>query len=466
MNDGAADRLARRVSAAAALVCGLTAVVVAVLAAPGDIVRGIAVPVLIVVALAAAWTAATHRGMERVVGAAVVGVALVAALAMVLSAEGRGLVLALILALVAGSSGLARFALRRDLRSLRAASVPGTPVGPAERAVLIMNLKSGGGKAERFDLPTACRERGIEPVILRPGDDLADLARQAVARGADVIGMAGGDGSQALVASIAADAGIPMVCVPAGTRNHFALDLGIDRDDVLGALDAFGVAVERRIDLAEVNGRTFVNNVSLGVYAKIVQSPEYRDAKRQTTATKLPELLGPDAEPFDLHFTDDAGETQDGAQIIQVSNNAYVLTSLAGFGSRARLDAGRLGVAAASLQGPTDVAAFIAANAAGQLSRFSGWIAFEPESFTVRSADPVEAGVDGEALLLDPPLEFRIRPAVLRIRLPTHAFGESPAARRATSVWGTAVALVKTVLGGQSASEADPAVPDPDGEQD
>ena len=85
--------------------------------------------------------------------------------------------------------------------------------------------------------------------------------------------MAGGDGSQALVASVAMAADVPLVCVPAGTRNHFALDLGMDRNDVLAALDAFGAAVERRIDLGTVNGRVFVNNVSLGVYAKIVRSP-------------------------------------------------------------------------------------------------------------------------------------------------------------------------------------------------
>ena len=156
-----------------------------------------------------------------------------------------------------------------------------------------MNPKSGGGKATRFELADAARRRGIEPVVLEPGDDLLQLAEDAVDRGADVIGMAGGDGSQGLVARSRCAATSPFVCIPAGTRNHFALDLGLDRDDVVGALDAFGDAVERRIDLAEVGGRVFVNNVSLGVYAKIVQSPEYRDAKRETTAKLLPELLGP-----------------------------------------------------------------------------------------------------------------------------------------------------------------------------
>ena len=290
-----------------------------------------------------------------------------------LTAEGRGLGLLGIVALLAAATALGRYALHRDPTALKALATPGTPVGPAQRGVLIMNLRSGGGKAERFGLEDECRARGIEPVVLRPGDDLLELAESAVARGADVIGMAGGDGSQALVAGVAMRAGIPIVCIPAGTRNHFALDLGLDRDDVVGALDAYDDAVERPIDLAEVSGRVFVNNVSLGVYAEVVASPEYRDAKRQTTAAMLPELLGPGAAPFDLHFTGPDGTRRDGDQIVQVSNNPYVLSTLAGFGSRARLDTGQLGVAAAAVRGATDVAAFVAAESAGRLDRFPGW---------------------------------------------------------------------------------------------
>ena len=171
------------------------------------------------------------------------------------------------LALLVVALLLARYALTRDVRSLKQSETPGKPVPAAGRGVLIMNLKSGGGKAERFHLVDECRARGIEPVVLQRGDDLLQLARDAIDRGADVVGMAGGDGSQALVASIAAERGVPMVVIPAGTRNHFALDIGLDRDDVVGALDAYGEARERTIDLADVNGRIFVNNVSLGLYA-------------------------------------------------------------------------------------------------------------------------------------------------------------------------------------------------------
>ena len=159
----------------------------------------------------------------------------------------------------------AGFAAATATRNLRRPKPPGRDVPPSRQAVLIVNPRSGGGKAERFDLLRACQEPGVEPLVLQPGDDLPELAEAALARGADVVGVAGGDGSQALVAGIVSRHDAAMVVVPSGTRNHLAMDLGLDRSDVVGALDAFGAAVERRVDLGEVNGRTFVNNVSLGL---------------------------------------------------------------------------------------------------------------------------------------------------------------------------------------------------------
>ena len=172
-----------------------------------------------------------------------------------------------------------------------------------QRPVLFFNPKSGGGKAERFSVAAEARARGIEPIELGPQWDLEQLVRDAVADGADGLAMAGGDGSQAVVAAIAAELDLPYACVPAGTRNHFALDLGVDRDDVVGALDAFVDGGERRVDLAEVNGRVFVNNVSLGLYADAVQRSGYRDAKLRTILDTVPEVLGPDGSGLDLRWT-------------------------------------------------------------------------------------------------------------------------------------------------------------------
>jgi len=240
--------------------------------------------------------------------------------------------------------------------------------------------------------------------------------------------MAGGDGSQALVASVAARHDVPHVVVPAGTRNHFALDLGIDRNDVAGALDAYTDAVEHVIDLAEVNGRTFVNNASLGLYAKIVQAPEYRDAKAQTTLDMLPDLIGPDPEQLDLRFTEPDGTNHPSAPIILVSNNRYELHTIGGLGTRERLDEGVLGVVAIQVEGAKDVTVLVGLQAAGQAHKFEGWLEWTAPQFRIDSDGPVEIGLDGEAMKLDPPLVFETKPGVLRVRIPRHALGRSPAA--------------------------------------
>jgi diacylglycerol kinase family enzyme len=301
-------------------------------------------------------------------------------------------------------------------------------VPPANHPALIINPKSGGGKAETFHLEDECRRRGIEPIVLRPGDDLLKLARDAITRGADVIGMAGGDGSQALVATVAIDHDVPHVVVPAGTRNHFALDLGLDRDDVVGALDAYRDGLERVVDLATVNGRVFVNNASLGAYAKIVQSPEYRDAKGRTAAEILPDLIGPDATPLDLRFTDAEGTSHPTALVLLVSNNPYQLRSIEGLGTRESLDRGVLGVVGLRISSASEATLFLGMQATGRPQRFKGWLEWTAPQFRIDSGVAVEVGLDGEALKLEPPLLFESKPRALRVRVPRHAGGRSPAA--------------------------------------
>ena len=384
---------------------------------------------LIAVFVVAMWVAVTRSSAGRAVAVAVTIGAAAAVVAVLIA--GNALRVVVSLALLGVAVVLGRYALSRDVPTLKRSATVGRPAVPARHGVLIMNLRSGGGKAERFDLVEECRRRGLEPVVLEPGDDLLRLARDAIDGGADVIGMAGGDGSQALVASVAAERDIPMVVVPAGTRNHLALDLGIDRDDVVGALDAFGDGVERRMDLGEVNGRVFVNNVSLGLYATVVQSPEYRDAKVNTVLAALPGMLGPGTEPMDLRYDDPDGVHHDGAHMIQVSNGPYGRT-MRTMGSRSSVDAGVLGVITLVL--PDDAAAtrFLAALSAGHPERYPGFHSWTTTSFSVGSGGPVMIGLDGETLQLEPPLGFTIRPEALRVRLARGAIGYSPAARTLT----------------------------------
>jgi diacylglycerol kinase family enzyme len=291
--------------------------------------------------------------------------------------------------------------------------------GPPTRPVLFCNPWSGGGKVERYGLPELAVALGVETVMLDHGLDLETLARDAVSRGADCLGMAGGDGSQALVASIAVEHGLPFVCVSAGTRNHFALDLGLNRDDPRESMYAFRDACERTVDYATVNDRFFVNNVSLGVYAKVVQEESYRAAKLQTTRTLLPEVLGRQAEPFDLQFTAPSGEKIDGAIVIMVSNNPYVVDAALATAGRRRLDRGELGVFAVTTRTGTAAARLFAAAALGERRRSAFWHEFTATEFEVRSHSGVAfAGIDGEALELATPLRFRIHPKGLTLLVP------------------------------------------------
>jgi diacylglycerol kinase family enzyme len=376
----------------------------------------------------AGWYVVSRRGHVRLAAGTIMAVALALAIASFFFADINVLRLALAGVLSFLSVALARHALRRSTRALDSAARQRT-VTAARQPVLIMNLKSGGGKAERFRLAEESRSRGIKTVVLSPGDDLLQLAEDAVAQGADVIGMAGGDGSQALVAAVAAKSDVPYVCVPAGTRNHFALDLGLDRDDVVGALDAFAAGTERRIDLASVNGRTFVNNASLGLYASITESSQYRDAKLRTAAAVLPDVLGPDAVPLDLSYTGPDGTSSPTTQMILVSNNPYQLAHAGGRGTRKRIDGGVLGIVTARIASAAEAAQFVALQAAGQTRRFPGWVEWSARQFEVRSAGLVQVGVDGETLAMEAPLLFMSQPGALRVRLPPHAAGTSPAAR-------------------------------------
>jgi diacylglycerol kinase family enzyme len=436
----------RRVAAVVALLAPVVMGVIAAVALAGELAIAALAVMLVLATNAAIWFTLTERGARRVAGAVVAALA-GAGLVVVLATHWQGLLVLVALLFLLGLFGLtARYALGRAgeaAASMAAAAV--VSVGAAESAALIINLKSGGGKAERFDLAAQARRRGVEPIVLEPGDDLLELAESAVMRGAQVIGMAGGDGSQALVATVAARRDVAHVCVPAGTRNHFALDLGLDRDDVVGALDAFTDGVERRIDLARVNDHVFVNNASLGVYAKVVQSDVYRDAKLETWTRMLPDLLGRDAEPIDLEFAAADGSSCDDAALVLVSNNPYELTHLAGAGTRERIDSGTLGIVAARVRG-TQVARLVELELVGQAGRFPGLLSWAAREFEVRSGGPVEVGLDGEALVLDPPLHFESLPGALRVRLP-HGAGLAPGARAVALTTANLGTLVRVAAG-------------------
>jgi diacylglycerol kinase family enzyme len=286
---------------------------------------------------------------------------------------------------------------------------------PARRPVLFVNPRSGGGRAAQARLVERARERGINAVVLGQHHDLAVLVDEAVADGADALGVAGGDGSLGVAAAAARAHGLPFVCVPAGTRNHFALDVGVDRDDVVGALDAFGDhGVERSIDVAEVDGRVFLNNVSLGIYGEAVQQTAYRDAKARTLLETTAKVLGPSRAAPEVRLVDDLGREHRHPAVVLVSNNPYALDRPVAPGTRPRLDGGELGIVVLDRPRPgADPPARV-------------WSATH---LAVDATAPVHAGVDGEAVELDAPLSFVIRPGALRVRISSRHPGVSPSGR-------------------------------------
>ena len=419
----------RRLLAVAALLLTPLAVVNAVGFVVDDPQDAFGVLLTLSLALVAAGYGLVRRGIVRVIALVLAGMLLLGVLEVLLD---RRVFERLIIAgmfWLAVAAAAAAFAVH----------VPLPKAKRPRRPVLFLNPRSGGGKAGRFQLADEARKRAIEPIELGPGDDLATLVKTAVDGGADALAMAGGDGSQAVVAAAAAELDLPYACIPSGTRNHFALDLGVNRDDVVGALDAFVDGGERVVDLAEVNGRVFVNNVSLGLYATAVQRDGYRNAKLRTILGTLPDVLGPRGEPPDLQWTGprDAKSYPSGT-VLLVSNNRYRLGAMPGSGTRPRIDEGELGIAVVESRPESRWRRLLPRRL---------WRQWTAAAFEVRSGKPVPAGVDGEATVLTAPLRFRSRPAVLRVRIAPGHPGASPSATRPDSIWQGLRALVSIAAG-------------------
>ena len=383
---------------------------------------GVAVIIIGVIAacllIAGVYMFLAHRGVLRWIGVAVVILTPVAVL--VLFAVHHVIWVTLVsIALLVLAVAAARAAL------IPPAADPGMPsreVPAPKRAFLIMNPRSGGGKVAKFGLKEKAEALGAQVALLEgPGTvDVAALARQAVAAGVDLLGVAGGDGTQALVAGIAAEHDLPFLVISAGTRNHFAMDLGLDRDNPATCLDALtGDGVEQRIDLGIIGDRTFVNNASFGAYAEIVESPAYRDDKRGTTLQMLPEILNGHR---GAKLTAKAGDaTVTGPQAVLVSNNPYQGGDIAGLSRRARLDTGTLGVVAVTVNSALQAATLLRG------TRGQGLTTLTADEVVVDAEVPeIPVGIDGETILMPTPVRCAIRPRALRVRVPRDRPGVRP----------------------------------------
>ncbi|MFJ1865315.1 diacylglycerol kinase family protein [Streptomyces sp. NPDC088097] len=416
----------RRWAARLSLASGLAALVVLVVfgGLANLLLMGVAWAGLALMA-AGGWWMLTHTGRTR---ALAVLLMVAAPLAVLVLYTVAGLLWVVLLSL-----GLWALAVSAGRAALTEDTVPGSPVPEgsgirAERPFLIMNPRSGGGRVEKFRLAERARELGAEVVVLDPAhrQDVAELARQAVEDGADLLGVAGGDGTHALVAAVAVEHNIPFMVISAGTRNHFAMDLGLDCQDPSRCLQALTDGVELRVDLGVIRGggaadpgreRVFVNSASFGVYAEVVQSPAYRDDKIRTILEMLPALLTEDSGSR-LNVRADS-LTLDGPQALLVSNNPYQRGDSAGLGRRERLDSGELGVLSIDVANAAEAAELLLRGGQGR-----GLTAVTAREVVVAADAPaIPVGVDGEALTLSVPVHCRIAAGALRVRVPRHRPG-------------------------------------------
>jgi diacylglycerol kinase family enzyme len=388
-----------------------------------------------VVSLAAAFFFLARRGILRWLSLAVFALAPIAVVVV------YALYNLLWVALVSAAAWLlaamtAGAALAGDQADWRMPERPAQP--PARHPYLVMNPKSGGGKVAKFNLKEKAEALGAEVFLMEGAEpvDVAEVARKAVARGADLLGVAGGDGTQALVAGVAAEHDIPFMVITAGTRNHFALDLGLDRDDPAACLGALRDGVELRVDLGVIGGQTFVNNASFGAYAEIVETPEYRGDKVNTTLNLLPDLLQGHRGARLMAQTD--GVEIMVPQAVLVANNPYGTGDIAGLSRRGRLDGGVLGVVAVKVSS--------AGQAIGLLrgTRGTGLTVLTTKSVEVTADAPaIPVGIDGEAVSMPTPVRCAIRPGALRVWVPKDRPGVMPpkpalnwaALRRLASRW-------------------------------
>ena len=370
------------------------------------------------VSLAAAYFFLSRRGVWRWLSLAVFVLTPIAVIA-VFALRNLLWVAVVAAAIWLLASMTARLALVRDHPDWRMPEHPAEP--PARRPYLIMNPKSGGGKVEKFDLKRKAEELGAEVFLIDGSEpvDVAKVAREAVAQGADLLGVAGGDGTQALVAGIAAEHGIPFVVISAGTRNHFALDLGLNRENPSACLGALSDGVELRVDLGRINGQVFVNNASFGAYAEVVETPAYRDDKLNTTLNLLPDLLQGQR---GARLSARADDTEiRSPQALLVANNPYGTGDIAGLSRRARLDAGLLGVIGVKVRNVQQAIDLLRGR------RAVGVRVLRTKKIEITADAPqIPVGVDGEALSMSTPVVCTISPGALRVWVPRDRPGVVP----------------------------------------
>lgn len=250
------------------------------------------------------------------------------------------------------------------------------------------------------------------------GQDIADLARQAVERGSRIVIAGGGDGTISAVASALAGTQAALGVLPLGTLNHFAKDLGIALD-IGDAVKELAAGEKKRIDVGEVNGRVFINNSGLGLYPAIVTLREARRARGEAkwTAAALAFLKSlARYRLLSIKAVVNGRELFRETPIIFVGNNRYEMKGL-NMGSRPRLDAGELSLYIPRAKTRLGLFGFTLRALAGfEVRELDVFLA---EKFLIETKRRrLRVSLDGEISVLDTPLYYLVRPAALQVIVP------------------------------------------------
>ncbi len=293
--------------------------------------------------------------------------------------------------------------------------------------IVILNRGAGasnpGNEASRDKIASLFAAAGATVQIVEPeGDkDVSALARDAAASSEETIVASGGDGTISSVAAVLAGTGKRLGVLPTGTLNHFAKDLHIPLD----LEDAIRTTINGRIeavDVAEVNGRVFINNSSLGIYPHIVAN---REAQQERLARgKWPAFLWATMHalrrfPFmNLRISTDEQQLVRRTAFLFVGNNEY---EIAGFnlGARSCVNGGNLGLYLTHRTGRVGLIRLGLRALLGRVEQAKDFDAFCVQEAHIESSRPrLLVARDGEVEWMDTPLHYRIRRAALQVLVP------------------------------------------------
>jgi diacylglycerol kinase family enzyme len=270
-------------------------------------------------------------------------------------------------------------------------------------------------------------EHGAKARVLlaRNGRELTTLARHAVQDRCDMVVAAGGDGTMNAVAGVLAGTGTPMGVLPLGTLNHFAKDLKLPLE-LEGAVATIVAGHTVPIDVGEVNGHVFLNNSSIGIYPWIVRERETEQRKGYRKWVAFARASVSALKRYSLLHVRLRLESHDEAEVetpfVFVGNNRYESQGF-NIGQRIALNAGRLWVCRASPASRSRLLMLAIQHVFGS-ARVPDLEIFEARKVSVRTrASRLAVATDGEVILLEPPLRYRIRPGALRVIVPPETDG-------------------------------------------